>query len=109
MDPDHPVDAWSYEPGAASGTNRLLVRTWSDGEAMLVRQLLQSYGIPCQVVSDVPHTVLPLSVDGLGEIRILVPEARAEEARRVLADHLRNGLELVDGGQADVNEPRSGP
>jgi putative signal transducing protein len=110
MDAERPVDAWGYETGGvASGTSRLLVRTWSDGEALLVRQLLQSYGIPCQVVSDVPHTVLPLSVDGLGEIRILVPEARAEEARRVLADHLRNGLELVDGGRADVNEPRSEP
>jgi hypothetical protein len=110
MDAERPIDAWGYEMGgAASGGNRLLVRTWSDGEAMLVRQLLESYGIPCQVVSDVPHTVLPLSVDGLGEIRILVPEARAEEARHVLADHLRNGLELVDGGLADVNEPRSEP
>ena len=93
----------------AEHPNRLLVRTWSDGEALLVRQLLQSYGIPCQVVSDVPHTVLPLSVDGLGEIRILVPEARADEAHRVLADHLRNGLELVDGGRGEVSEPRSEP
>ena len=76
----------------------LLVRTWSDGEALLVRQLLGSYGIPCQVVSDVPHAVLPLSVDGLGEIRILVPASRLEAARSLLADHLRNGLEIVHDG-----------
>ena len=31
----------------------------------MVRQLLATYGIPCQVVSDVPHTVLPLTIDGL--------------------------------------------
>ncbi len=97
------------EAAGSSGGASVLVRTWSDGEALLVRQLLESYGIPCQVVSDVPHAVFPLSVDGLGEIRILVPEARAEEAGRLLADHLRNGLELFDGGKAEINEPRSEP
>jgi hypothetical protein len=66
---------------------------------MMVRQLLASYGIPCQVVSDVPHSVLPLTVDGLGEIRILVPASRFEEARSLLADHLRKGLEVLDGGK----------
>lgn len=79
---------------------RLVVRTWSDGEALLVRQILESYGIPCQVVSDVPHTVLPLSIDGLGEIRIFVPASRLDEARSLLAEHLREGLEVVDGGKA---------
>ena len=79
---------------------RILVRTWNDGEAMMVRQLLETYGIPCQVVSDVPHTVLPLTIDGLGEIRILVPHDRLRDARTVLADHLRHGLELLDGGRA---------
>jgi hypothetical protein len=80
------------------GGNRLLVRTWNDGEASMVRQLLASYGIPCQVVSDVPHTVFPLTIDGLGEIRILVPAARFEEAQSLLAEHRRQGLEVLDGG-----------
>lgn len=78
---------------------KLLVRTWNDGEAAMVRQILASYGIPCQVVSDVPHTVLPLTVDGLGEIRILVPAERLDEARELLAEHRRQGMELVDGGK----------
>ena len=79
--------------------SELLVRTWSDGEAAMVRQILASYGIPCQVVSDVPHTVLPLTVDGLGEIRILVPARRLRDARELLAEHLREGFEIVDGGK----------
>ena len=109
-DAEHPIGTGDDElDDTPSSASRLLVRMWSDGEALLVRQLLQSYGIPCQVVSDVPHTVLPLSVDGLGEIRILVPEHRAEEAQRVLADHLRNGLELVDGGKDEINGSRSEP
>jgi len=90
---------------------KLLVRTWNDGEAAMVRQILASYGIPCQVVSDVPHTVLPLTVDGLGEIRILVSAERLDEARELLAEHRRQGLEIVDGceppGDDATDEPES--
>jgi len=92
-------DAANAPGERAPGSGRLLVRTWNDGEAALIRQLLASYGIPCQVVSDVPHTVLPLSVDGLGEIRILVPAARWDEAQALLADHRRHGLQVLPGGR----------
>ncbi|HXV77035.1 MAG TPA: DUF2007 domain-containing protein [Candidatus Polarisedimenticolaceae bacterium] len=93
------------DDGRTEGSgNRILVRTWNDGEALMVRQLLATYGIPCQVVSDVPHTVLPLTIDGLGEIRILVPAARLRAARGVLADHLRHGLEVLDGGRPDGDD-----
>ena len=98
-------DPSADETERPSQPNRLVVRTWSDGEALLVRQLLESYGIPSQVVSDVPHSLLPLSVDGLGEVRILVPANRVEEARSLLADHLRQGLEIVDGGKGDPRRP----
>lgn len=76
----------------------LLMKTWDDGEAELVRQLLTTYGIPCQVVSDVPHSLFPLTVDGLGEVRILVPSARAAEARGCVADHLRRGIGILPDG-----------
>lgn len=82
----------------------LLMKTWSDGEAEVVRHLLETYGIRCQVTSDVTHAVLPLSVDGLGEIRILVASADLEEAEDVLAEHRRQGLELVDGGRDGAAE-----
>ena len=92
-------DPSADEAEQPSQPSRLVVRTWSDGEALLVRQLLETYGIPCQVVSDVPHSLLPLSVDGLGEIRILVPATRVDEARSLLAEHLRQGLEILGGGK----------
>jgi len=98
------IDRDRTEPEDETGGNRLLVRTWNDGEAMMVRQLLETYGIPCQVVSDVPHSVLPLTVDGLGEIRILVPAVRLREARARLAEHRRKGLELIDGGLGDDDD-----
>jgi len=73
----------------------LLMKTWSDGEAEIVRHLLESNDIPCQVISDITHSVYPVAVNGLGEIRILVPEASLEEASAILADHLREGLEAM--------------
>ena len=79
--------------------DKLLIRTWSDVEAATVRQILNSHGIPCQVVSDVPHTVLPFTMDGLGEIRILVPARCHGDAQEVLAEHRRQGFEMLDGGE----------
>jgi len=79
--------------------SELLMTTWSDSEAAMVRQILATYGIPCQVVSHVPHTVLPFTMDGLGEVRILVPASRVRDARELLAEHRRQGLEIVDDAE----------
>jgi hypothetical protein len=94
-------------PGVPEGS-ALLMKTWSDGEAEIVRNLLESYEIPCQVISDVTHTLLPLAMDGLGEIRIFVPEARFEEASEVIAEHRRQGRDAPaddrdadEGGEAE--------
>lgn len=100
---DSPGRPEAPEADGSSG-ERILLRSWNDGEAMMVRTLLASYGIPCQVVSDVPHTVLPLSVDGLGEIRIVVRKSQYEEAMRLLAEHRRQGLEVLDGGGDDEGQ-----
>ena len=80
----------------------LALVTWSDGEAALVHNLLEQYGIPSRVVSDFPHTLLPVSVDGLGEIRIFVPSDRYEEAVELLAEHRREGLGIAEPGDRDA-------
>jgi len=46
------------------------------------------------VASDVPHSIFPLSVDGLSEVRISVHPAEAQEAQRIIEGHrteLKNG------------------
>jgi ribonuclease-3 len=65
----------------------VVFRTHTDVEASGVRALLESHGIDALTSSDVPHTVFPLSIDGLGEVRLSVHEAEAEEARRIIASH----------------------
>ena len=64
-----------------------------------MRGLLESYGIPCQVSSQITHSVVPLTVDGLGEIRLSVPEEAAGEAQEILDGHrlvgTQRNLEIV--------------
>ena len=90
--------------------SKIIRRTWSDTEAELIRGLLESYGIPCSVISDITHSVVPLSVDGLGEIRLSVPEEAAEEAEQILREHLNAGPEgaleeeLLHGEPGDQGE-----
>src|SRR5262245_29732418 len=88
-DPDLGAEETDDEPTA------LLMQVWGDGEAEIVRRLLEAYGIPCQVVSSISHRLFPLSVDGLGEVRVLVPRHRFAEAEAIVAEHRRQGLEVL--------------
>jgi len=72
----------------------VIFRTHSDIEAQIVRGLLESHGVMSVVSSDVPHSIFPLSVDGLSEVRISVHPTEAQEAQRIIEGHrteLRNG------------------
>ena len=74
----------------------VIFRTHSDVEASIVRGLLEANGVMSIVSSAVPHSVFPLTVDGLGEVRISVREDDAEEATRIIETH-RTGTELPNG------------
>jgi len=72
----------------------VIFRTHSDIEAQIVRGLLESHGVTSVMSSDIPHSIFPLSVDGLGEVRIAVHHAEALEAQRIIEGHrteLKNG------------------
>jgi hypothetical protein len=53
-------------------------------EAQVIKGLLESYGIPCFLKGDAARTIYGLTVDGLGEVKIMVWESMAEEARRLI-------------------------
>ena len=72
----------------------VVLRTHSDVEASIVRGLLEANGVPSVVTSDVPHNIFPLTVNGLGEVRLSVREEDAEEARRIIDGHR---TELTNG------------
>jgi ribonuclease-3 len=72
----------------------VIFRSSSPIEARVVRSLLEAHGVMSVVSSDVPHSIFPLSVDGLGEVRLSVHPDDAEEARRIIESHRS---ELPDG------------
>src|ERR1700674_5777255 len=72
----------------------VIFRTHSDIEASVVRGLLEAHVVMSLVSSAVPHSVFPLTVNGLGEVRISVRSDEAEEAKRIIESHrteLSNG------------------
>ena len=59
-------------------------RAAGEMEAQVIKGLLESYGIPCLLKGDAARTIYGFTVDGLGEVRIMVQESIAEEAKRLI-------------------------
>ncbi len=72
----------------------VIFRTQSDVEASIVRGLLETHGVMSIVTSAIPHSVFPLAIDGLGEVKISVRADEADEAKRIIESHR---VELVNG------------
>ena len=71
---------------AAPAGLTVVFRTQSDIEANVVRGLLETRGIRTLLTSAAPQAVFPLSLDGLGEVRLAVRTDDAEEALRTIDD-----------------------
>lgn len=56
-------------------------------EAEILRNMLESFGIPARVEAEAVGKVLGMTVDGLGRAALLVPANRAAEAQDILAEH----------------------
>jgi hypothetical protein len=78
MDPSKPV---------------VVARAWLEGEASVIKSLLDSYDIPCHYSTDFPVRFYPLSPEHEGPIKIYVPAELAEEAGRILKEQQSGPLE----------------
>jgi len=69
-----------------SSKSRFVVVTRVQGElaANVIKSHLESEGIPVLLQYESAGRVYGVTVDGLGEVRILVPGEFAEEARRII-------------------------
>jgi ribonuclease-3 len=65
----------------------VVFRTQSASEASIVRGLLETHGMPAVVSSHLPQSIFPLTIDGLGEVRLSVHPDDAEEALRIIESH----------------------
>jgi hypothetical protein len=55
-------------------------------QAQIVKGRLDSEGVPSLLRYEGAGLVYGVTVDGLGEARVMVPEALAEEAKAIVAD-----------------------
>ena len=65
----------------------VIFRAQSGVEASIVRGLLEANGVRSVVSSAVLHSVFPVNVNELGEVRISVRPDEADEARRIIESH----------------------
>ncbi len=57
---------------------------WGSAEAEVIKSFLQSHGIPCLLKGLVVQSIHPFTMDGLGEIKILVLEKDHAVAEKLL-------------------------
>jgi hypothetical protein len=62
----------------------IVYRSRGELDAQVIKSLLDSFGIPSVVQSQIPGSVVAVTADGLGEFRVLVVKELAGEARRII-------------------------
>lgn len=59
-------------------------RAAGESEAAIIRGLLESHGIPSLLRSNAAPSVHVFLVDGMGEVRVMVPASAADRARKLI-------------------------
>ena len=62
----------------------LVYRASGEAEAHIIRGLLESNGIHCILQSNAAPSVHAFAVDGMGEVRVMVRESEAQDARSLI-------------------------
>jgi len=76
--PQRPVES-------GDGATLTEVHRCGQHEALVVKSLFDSEGIPVVVRSRIAHSVHPFTVGAQGEVVLLVPRADADRSRRLLS------------------------
>jgi hypothetical protein len=83
---------------AMSANEQLVtIRTANYLEAQIIKGRLESEGIPVLLSYESAGLVYGITIDGLGEVKIMVPRNLEEEAREIL------GLEYPDDLKTGTN------
>ena len=62
-------------------------RARGEGEARIIQNKLESFGIPSFIKSNAAPSVVVFTIDGLGEYKIMVWEKDADEAKSLLEEN----------------------
>ena len=81
------VIPFPIRPAPVAGEQGALVEVHrcDQREALIVKGLFESEGIPVIVRSRIAHSVHPFTVGAQGEVTLFVPRADADSSRRLLA------------------------
>ena len=72
-------------PPPTGGRGFVEIHRCDQAEAVVVKSLLDSEGIPTLLRSRLAHSVHPFTVGAQGEVVVLVPPSEVERGRRLLA------------------------
>jgi hypothetical protein len=75
----------------------VVYRAFSEAEAYIIKGKLEENGIPCILKSNAAPSVYVFTIDGMGEIKVCVPESMAEAARRLVEEVSQE----PDGGEKE--------
>ncbi len=75
----------------ASENQLVTLRTANYMEAQIIKGRLESEGVPVLLSYESAGLIYGLTVDGLGQVKIMVPEAMAEEAKAILNSSVQGG------------------
>jgi hypothetical protein len=67
--------------------NQKLVEVYkapNEMEAQIIKGLLESYEIPCFLKSNAAPSVHMFTIDGMGEVRVMVLDGVADRARKLI-------------------------
>ncbi len=56
----------------------------SEMEAQVIKSLLESYDIPCFLKSHAAPSVHVFTIDGMGEVKVMVWDSMADRARKLI-------------------------
>jgi hypothetical protein len=86
-------------PGAASEPDFKLVHTANgEMEAQGLRSVLEAAGIPVVLRFEAAARYYPVTIDGLGAVKLMVPADRLEEAKAILETPAETVEEDEDAG-----------
>lgn len=72
-----------------------------DIEAQQIKAFLAAHGIPCEFRGEALRMTHGLTLDGLGVVRICVPDSLVEKAKQLLAQADAGEMRLPDSADID--------
>lgn len=70
--------------------------THNEVEANIIKSLLDAAGIDCLLVTQTPHNVLPVNINGLGAFKIKVLDHSVGAAKAVIQDYENQDFESTE-------------